>query len=54
MLASAMQCGCTWNEAIRLTYPQAAWLVYARTQSDVGEGGGVRDATQADIRKLLG
>ena len=54
MLASAMRCGCTWNEAIRLTYSQAAWLVHASTPPDAGGGGGVRDATQADIRKLLG
>lgn len=49
-----MSCGATLTEAKRLTYSQAAWIVGCRYPDTGGARGGVREATQADIKKLLG
>ena len=56
MFSSLLEMGVDPSEARRMSYSRAAWLVEGHNQATgaASGSGGVRDATQADIRKLLG
>lgn len=56
LFSSLLEMGVDPSEARRMSYSRAAWLVEGHNQATgaASGSGGVRDATQADIRKLLG
>lgn len=54
-MTSLLSMGIDLASAKRITYSDAAWLLTAKNDvSSAGTGDGIRDATQADIRKLFG
>lgn len=55
MLASLVSIGIDLRSARLMGFSEAAWILTARaeTSGDGGSSNGVREATQADIRKLL-
>ena len=55
LYASLVDSGVTPKEARSLSYGEAAWIVEARNDArQPATGGGARDATQSDIKMLMG
>lgn len=54
MLASLLSVGIDYGSAVRMGFGFAANILRAKNElSDTGGNDGVRDATQADIRKFM-